>query len=81
MESNISKEELLRSAGFRYNFNRMAFIDRKTKKIISIEALEDHSEEWLGEMIAEVNDTGEWRFYFEQPPSPGVIKAYLAELG
>jgi len=52
MESNISKEELLRSAGFRYNFNRMAFIDRKTKKIISIEALEDHSEEWLGEMIA-----------------------------
>ena len=83
MDTALEKEEMLRSAGFRYHFNRMAYINRKAKKIISVEALEDKSEESLREMIAEPNDSGDWRFYFTdgQQPPPAVRQAFLADIG
>ena len=59
----------------------MAYVNRETKKVVSVEAVEDHSDEWLREMIAQANDSGDWRFYFDQPPSQSVIQAMLTELG
>lgn len=81
MDTTPEKDEMLRNAGFRYHFDRMAYVNRKTKQVVSVEAVEDHSQEWLGQMIAQANESGDWRFYFEQPPSPAVIQAFLAELG
>ena len=83
MKSTLEKEEMLRSAGFRYYFQRMAYINRDSKKIVSIEAVEDKPEEWLRDMIAQSNPSGEWRFYFShgQQPSAEVKKAFLADLG
>jgi len=81
MDTTPEKDEMLRSAGFRYHFDRMAYVHSKAKKIVSVEAVEDHSEDWLRELIEQTNDSGDWRFYFDQPPSPAVVQAFLAELG
>jgi hypothetical protein len=81
MDTTSEKDEMLRSAGFRYHFDRMAYINRKTRQVVSVEAIEDHSEEWLRQMIEQARDSEDWRFYFSQPPSPAVIQAFLAELG
>jgi len=81
MDTTPEKEEVLRNAGFRYHFDRMAYVNRKTKQVVSVEAVADHSQEWLGQVVAQANESGDWQFYFEQPPSPGVIQAFLAELG
>ena len=59
----------------------MAYVNRKAKKVISVEAVEDRSEESLKQLIAEANDSGDWQFYFQQPPSRSVIQAFVAELG
>jgi len=74
-----AKEELLKRAGYGYNFNRMAYINRRAKKVFSVEAIEDHSAEWLSDKIAE-NNNGEWRFYFNEPPSAAVVQDFLIEL-
>jgi ABC-type transporter lipoprotein component MlaA len=81
MDTTPEKDEILRNAGFRYHFDRMAYVNRKTKQVVSVEAVEDRSQEWLGEMIAQANESGDWRFYFEEPPSPAVKQAFLTELG
>ncbi|HOE12194.1 MAG TPA: hypothetical protein PLQ35_15240 [bacterium] len=41
------KDELLKNGGFMYNFHREIYFNRKTKKIFSIEAIEDHDKKWL----------------------------------
>jgi hypothetical protein len=82
MDTTPEKDEMLRSAGFRYHFDRMAYVNRKAKKVVSVEYVEDHRpEELLRQVIAQTNDSGDWRFYFDQPPSKAVIQAFLAELG
>ena len=80
MDTTLEKDEMLRSAGFRYHFDRMAYINSMAKKVVSVEAVEDHSEEWLQRLIEQPNDSGDWRFYFNEAPSKAVIEAFLAEL-
>lgn len=80
MDTTPEKDELLRSAGFRYHFDRMAYVNAKAKKVVSVEFVEDHYEDDLKQLIAQANDSGDWRFYFDQPPSDAVIQAFLAEL-
>jgi hypothetical protein len=81
MDTTPEKDELLRTAGFRYHFDRMAYVNSKAKKVVSVEAVEDHSEDWLKQLIEQANDSGDWRFYFDQPPTQAVKQAFLAELG
>ena len=81
MDTSPEKDDLLRSAGFRYHFDRMAYVNSKSKKIVSVEAVEDHSEDWLKQLIEQANDSGDWLFYFDQPPSPSVVQTFLAEFG
>jgi hypothetical protein len=73
------KGELLDKNGYRYNFNRMAYISRAAKKVFSIEAIEDHPLEWLSARMAE-RSNGNWQFYFNEPPSPAVVRDFVAEL-
>ena len=75
-----AKENLLRQAGFRYNFDRMSYVNRAAKKVFSVEYVEDKSEDLLMEKIRERNDSGEWQFYFNETPSPGVKRDFLAEI-
>jgi hypothetical protein len=73
------KGELLDKNGYRYNFDRMAYISRAAKKVFSIEAIEENPIEWLSARMAE-RGNGDWQFYFTQPPSQAVVRDFVAEL-
>ncbi len=73
-----TKERLLRDAGFSYNFDRLAYVNRKMRKVFAVETVEDHPEDWLIRKIAEANTSGDWKFYDE--PSAAVRQAFVAEL-
>ena len=81
MDTTPEKHEMLRSAGFRYHFDRMAYVNSQARKVVSVEAVEDHPSEWLRQVIDQENESGDWRFYFEEPPSASVVREFLAELG
>ena len=80
MSASPERHQMLVSGGFRFHFDREAYVNRKTRKIVSVEAAEDHSEEWLSRVVTEPNDSTNWRFYFDGDTSPDVIRAFLAEL-
>jgi len=73
------KGELLERNGYRYSFQRMAYINRVARKVFSIEAIEDNPVEWLSARMAE-RSNGEWQFYFTEPPSAAVVRDFVAEL-
>jgi hypothetical protein len=73
------KGELLERNGYRYNFDRLVYINRVVKKVFGVEAIEDHPIEWLSARMAEQNN-GEWQLYFNEPPPPGVVRDFIAEL-
>jgi hypothetical protein len=81
METALEKDELLHSAGFLYHFGSMAYVNTKSKKVVSVETVEDHSEDWLRHLIAQVNDSGDWLFYYDPPLSAAVKQAFLAKFG
>ena len=80
MPRDTTKETILRMAGYTYVFDRMAYVNRSTRKVFSYEAVEDNTEEWLRKSIAEPNETGDWAFYFNASPSQAVRRALLNEL-
>lgn len=83
MNTAIANEEMLRSAGYRYSFYFMAYVNRKDKKLFSVEALEGHSEDWIRERMEQPNESGEWMFFYtnDEQPSPAVAEAIAAQLG
>lgn len=81
MEKVTSKKEILESAGYRYNFNRMVYFNQAARKVFSVEAIDDNSEQWLHDRIAEENGERGWRFYFNAPPSDTVRQKLVNELG
>jgi hypothetical protein len=72
------KERLLKEAGYLYNFERMAYINREARKVFAAESVDDHSEEWLAGKIGEPNTSGSWKLYDEPPVA--VRRALVAEL-
>lgn len=73
------KGELLDKNGYRYNFDRLIYINRAAKKVFGIEAIEDNPIEWLSAKMAEQNN-GDWQLYFNEAPPPSVVRDFLAEL-
>lgn len=73
------KGELLERNGYRYNFDRLVYINRAAKKVFSVAAIENNPVEWLSARMAEKND-GSWQLYFNEAPPPGVVRDFLAEL-
>jgi hypothetical protein len=74
------KRRLLEDAGYAYNFDRMIYVNRQSKKVFSIEAIEDNDESWLKKCIEEKNEGQQWRFYFNFPPSESVKQELLQKL-
>ena len=81
METALEKDELLHSEGFLYHFGGMAYVNTKSKKVVSVETVEGHSEVWLRQLIAQVNDSDDWLFYYDPPLSSAVKQAFLAKFG
>ena len=81
MSTSAAKRKLLEGAGYAYNFDRMIYVNRQSKKVFSIEAIEDNDELWLKKCIEEKNESQQWRFYFNFPPSEFVQQELLQKLG
>jgi hypothetical protein len=79
-KEGLEKEALLTKAGFRYDLDRMGYLNRATRKIFSWEVLEERPKEWIVEKIAEPNADGSWRFYTTRPLAPSVIELLVSEL-
>ena len=72
MTALANKGHILEEAGYAYGFDRMIYFNPKTTKVFSVEFVEDHSESELRKCIDENTGGGEWRFYFNSPPTESV---------
>jgi len=75
------KQDLLRQAGYAYNFDRMVYFNREARKAFSVEFVEDNGEEELKKRIQEGGEPNGWRFYFNSPPSDAVRRELERALG
>jgi hypothetical protein len=81
LETVASKTQILQEAGYGYNFDRMVYYNRQTKKAFSIEFVEDHSESELLKCIGEQSNGAGWKFYFNSSPPPAVARDLENVLG
>ena len=81
MRTLDTKQQILDNAGFSYNFDRKVYLNRNTKKILSVEFIEDKDEKTLEECIRKDNGGKKWQFYFNEEPSESVKREIEAVLG
>lgn len=81
MTTLTTKGQILDDAGYAYNFDRTIYVNRKTKKVFSVQFIEDHDEKELKDRIGENTQGAEWRFYFNSPPSEAVKRELESVLG
>ena len=84
MMTITAKTQILEDGGYVYNFGREVYVNRQARKVFSREFVEDHTEEILAAKVEEpvtATATGNWHFYFNDPPSDGVKRALSAILG
>jgi hypothetical protein len=77
----IEKGNLLKDAGYFYNFNREIYFNRQEKKVFSESAIGDNSIIWLRQKINEKNYTGTWLFFFKDTPMIEIQQEIMKELG
>ncbi len=81
MRNVATKERILEDAGYAYSFDRSIYINRDARNVFSVEFVQDHSEAQLEARIKEpAPPAGEWRFYFNSPPSEAVKRDLSAIL-
>ena len=81
MEALKTKKQILRDAGYSYNFDREIYVNRKTKRVFSVEFIDDNSESVLEEHVRGGSTTGEWEFFFNSEPSDSVKRDLRNALG
>ena len=74
MKTLDTKQNILDKAGFGYNFDRRVYFNRKSKKIFSVEFIEDHDEQVLERLIREDSGDKEWKFYFNSGEPPESVR-------
>ena len=67
-----AKVQILKDGGYAYNIDRRAYFNRNTKKVFSVEFIEDHSASDLERCILDPTQGTAWRFYFNSPPPESV---------
>lgn len=75
------KQDLLKNAGYHFNFDRMLYFNRQTKKAFSIEFVDDNEESELERRIQENGDRNGWRFYFNSDLPDAVRRELEKVLG
>jgi hypothetical protein len=74
MPRQPEKTQLLDSAGYAYNFDRMMYINRQARKAFSIEYIDDNPESVIVSRIHEPKGGDDWHFYTNLPMSEGTAK-------
>jgi hypothetical protein len=75
----LEKEQILKKAGYSYDPDREAYVNRKARKLFSIDYLEDHDTKVIARKIQETTHGAKWTFIFNNEPSDSV-KRELAKL-
>jgi len=75
------KWQILREAEYAYNLDRVVYFNRRTKKVSSVESVQDHRENEFQNCITERPNGGEWRFYFNSLTSAAVQNELAGVLG
>ncbi len=81
MTSLATKQQILDSAGYDYNFDREVYFNRSTKKIFSIDFLEQNDGPEIERSINEKTNGRGWRFYFLKEPAQSVKRQIMEALG
>ena len=82
MKTLDTKQNILDDAGFAYNFDRRVYFNRKSKKIFSVQFLEDHDENTIERAIREDTDGKKWKFYLNSGEPPEEVRREIeASLG
>jgi hypothetical protein len=66
------KRQILDTAGFVYEFYREVYVNRKAKKIISMDFIEAHSAAELERELQRQTDGTSWLFLFKNEPPASV---------
>lgn len=74
-----SKEQILEESGYVYSFNREIYFNRKAKKVLSREFVDDHSEDELHKSLNA--ETDGWHFFFNSQPPEAVQRELKGILG
>jgi hypothetical protein len=74
MPRQPEKTNLLDSAGYVYNFERMMYINRQAKKAFSFEFIDDNPESVIASRIQEPNRKRDWLIYTSLQMSEGTRK-------
>ncbi len=77
----MSKEDLLRNAGFKWHAMRCIWISTDARKIFSSEVVDDKSDAWLQNRLGAAVPNHEFWFFFTSPPDEAVLREILNELG
>ena len=82
MRTLDTKQNILDDAGFAYNIYHAVYFNRKSKKIFSVQFLEDHDDEDLERLIREDTGDKDWKFYFNSGEPPEEVRHEIeARLG
>ncbi len=79
MTELMEKEQLLKKAGYSYDPDREVYVNRKARKVFSIDYLEDHDTKQIANKIQEAARGSKWSFIFNDEPSDSV-KRELANM-
>ena len=71
---------MLEKAGYKYSLDRSIYVNRDTKKVFSIEFVEDHSAQELRRELLRSNRENGWQFIFNGTPSTAVKRELTALL-
>lgn len=77
-----AKRQILEEGGYKYNFDRRLYVNRKVKKAFSLEFIADKPDSVLKDCILQPSDGREWEFYFSGgQPSESVRRQLEIALG
>lgn len=74
----IEREDLLESTGHRYHLIRWCFVNRRNRRVFSIEFMEKHTKEELQRLI-DAPATDDWVFHFNEPPGDSVRRILIED--
>lgn len=81
MQELDKKIDILRSAGYKYSFDREMYVNREKKKAFSVEYVEDTPADQLEQELRENAASADWQFFFVGHISEAVKRELASELG
>jgi hypothetical protein len=77
-QDSRTKVDLLRRYGYKFNIERVAFVNRETRKVFSQEFVDAHDESEIEKCIRSPAARPGWTFFFNDPPTDS-LRAVLED--